>query len=413
MSPGLQVPSAAAVQKILRTTTERLARELASPADSAPDWTDVEWRAARAAAAIHGVGPLLATTLRWRGPPGWNDFLIEQRRHTEIRHQRIDALTRLLNERARQIDLPIVALKGAALHAMGVYRPGERPMADLDLLVRDVDRPVAQRLVEEQDFREQLLFWKNQVFIPNSTGVYASAPSHLGEHHDNPIKIEVHWRIHERLPVTLTDVTGVCLPAAAQPGMNNYPSRAALLMHLVLHAAGSMVARDLRLIHLHDLSLVCAAMLPADWDVILQHSPKGNGPWWFLPPLRLASRYYPGLVPRPVLACLERACPPWLNQLTRRRSLTDVSLSCVWISAFPGIEWSRSPAEASKYMFRRFRPDADMRAVRKLDAVAGAWAGAGRWSNLSQRSRIVRWMVSRPPRPATMHVFQSALRQSV
>jgi hypothetical protein len=412
MSPGLQAPSPAIVQKILRTTTERLARELADPTDSAPEWTDVEWRAARAAAAIHGVGPLLATTLRWRGPPGWNAFLIDQRRHTEIRHQRIEALTRLMNERARRINLPMVALKGAALHAMGVYRPGERPMADLDLLVRNTDLPSAQRLIEEQDFREQLLFWKNQVFVPNHAGAATCRASHLGEHHDNPIKIELHWRIHEKLPFALTDVTDFCLPTDAHPGLNSYPTRAALLMHLVLHAAGSMAGRDLRLIHLHDLSLICARMQADDWKVILQHGRQGNGPWWFFPPLRLAAHYYPGLVPGPVLARFERACPGWLEHLTRHRTLTDVSLSSVWISAFPGIAWSQSLAEAALYIFRRLRPDADAHAVREVDAASAAWAD-DRWSGLSQHSRVIRWMVSRPPRPATMHVFHSALRQSV
>ena len=136
MNAEVHIPDAEVVQAALRSTTEKLAHELARPTDTAPTWSDFEWRAARAAAAIHGISPLLAARLRWRGPQGWDAFLVEQRGHTEIRHQRIDALAKLFDERARKVGLPIIALKGAALHAMGVYVPGERPMADLDFLVR-------------------------------------------------------------------------------------------------------------------------------------------------------------------------------------------------------------------------------------------------------------------------------------
>jgi hypothetical protein len=412
MSAEAQLPEAGVVQQALRATTEKLALELAHPGDTTPDWTEFEWRAARAASAIHGVSPLLAAKLRWRGPPGWDAFLVEQRGHTEIRHQRIEALAKLVDERARRIGLPIVALKGAALHAMGVYLRGERPMADLDFLVREADMPAALRLLEEQDFREELAFWKNRVFTPNNTSIAPRTAGHLGEHRDNPIKIELHWRIREKLPFELTDITEVSFPTTPHPGLNAYPSLAALLMHLVFHAAGSMASRDLRLLHLHDLSLICARMQPEDWQTILKYSPDGNGPWWFLPPLRLASRYYPNnLVPEAVLTRLEQGCPPWLNRLTARQTLTDVSLSSVWIRAFPGIEWSQSLLATFKYLAGRVRPDAEARTVRKSDAATASWAADARWQNLPQRSRILRWMTSRPTRTATMYVIQNALAQ--
>ena len=411
MNLDTRIPDAAVVQEALRTTTEKLAHELARPTDTTPDWTEFEWRAARAAAAIHGVSPLLAAALRWRGPPGWDAFLVEQRGHTEIRHQRIEALARRVAERARQANLPIVALKGAALHTMGVYLPGERPMADLDLLVREADMPAALRLLEEQDFREELAFWKNRVFTPNNSSAAGHSAGRIGEHRDNPIKIELHWRIREKLPFELTDITEVSFPTVPHPGLNAYPSLAALLMHLVLHAAGSMASQDLRLLHLHDLSLICARMRPEDWQTILQHGAESNGPWWFLPPLRLASRYYPDVIPEAVLARLEQGCPAWLNRLTARQSLTDVSLSNVWVRAFPGIEWSQSLTATFKYLAGRVRPDAEARTVRKADAATASWAAEGRWQNLSQSSRILRWMTSRPTRTATMYVIQNALTQ--
>ena len=408
MNADATIPRPEIVQGALRETTERLAHELGHPTDAAPSWSEFEWRAARAAAAIHGVGPVLASTLRWRGPPGWQTFLAEQREHTQSRHRRIEMLTRLLDERSREAGIPLVALKGAALHTMGFYEPGERPMADLDFLVEEPDLAVATRLLEDQCFSEVLRYWKNRIFIPSA----GQASGGLGEHRDNHIKVELHWRIREKLPLELTDISEYVFPVTPHPGLNTYPSRAALLMHLVLHAAGAMAYRELRLMHLHDLALVCKAMLPHEWDEILRAGESGDhGPWWFLPPLQLAMHYFPNIVPVPVLAHLQRSCPAGLRRTTARRLLTDVSLSSLWIHAFPGIEWSRSVAGKVRYMLARVRPDAEARTLRQADARIAGWAADNHWQALSQGSRIVRWLTSRPTRTATMYVIREALTQ--
>jgi Uncharacterised nucleotidyltransferase len=405
MSPEIRIPEANVVQAALRTTTEKLAQELGQPTDVAPTWSEFEWRAARAAAAIHGVGPLLATSLRWRGPPEWQAFLADQKSHTEKRHRRIEALAKLIDQHAREARIPMVALKGAALHELGLYRAGERPMADLDFLVKESDMAAATQLLESQGFRTKLSFWKNRVFESGSV------VSGLGEHCDSQIKVELHWRICERLPLELTDISEHVFPTRPQPGINPYPSRVSLLMHLVLHAAGSMVSRDLRLMHLHDLALLCRGLQEQEWDDILRRGKSGTqGPWWFLPPLGLAHRYYSDIVPGSVLSQLRRGCPPHLNRVTARKRLTDVSLSSVWIRAFPGIEWSRSATESVRYMLARVRPDADARAIRTTDAASAPWASSSRWPGLSQSSRIVRWMTARPTRAATMYVIREALR---
>jgi hypothetical protein len=413
MSADAVIPRPDVVQEALRTTTETLAHELGHPTDVTPSWSEFEWRAARAAAAIHGVGPLLASTLRWRGPPGWQTFLAEQRDHTESRHGRIETLSKLLDERAREAGIPLVALKGAALHSMGFYKAGERPMADLDFLVEEPDLGAATRLLEDQCFSEELRYWKNRVFKPT----LAQASGGLGEHRDNQIKIELHWRIREKLPLELTDISEFVFPVSPHPGLNPYPSRVGLLMHLVLHAAGAMANRELRLIHLHDIALVCRTLPTQDWEEILRQGESGQGesedrgPWWFLPPLQLARRYHPNIVPDAVLTRLQGSCPARLSRITARRFLTDVSLSSVWIQAFPGIEWSRSITESVRYMLRRVRPDAEALTIRKTDATVAQWASDSPWQGLSQRSRIVRWITSRPTRTATMYVIREALAQ--
>src|SRR5882724_2742888 len=116
------LPPPKVLQRTLRKITERLATELASPTDVTPDWSVLEWQLAKAVAALHGVSPLLSIRLKWDAPQGWLSFLQRQRAHVAIRHRRIEELLTQIDVRSRQEGIAIVGLKGAALHAMGLYR---------------------------------------------------------------------------------------------------------------------------------------------------------------------------------------------------------------------------------------------------------------------------------------------------
>src|SRR4051794_4607530 len=87
----MNLPPLPVLQAALRRITERLAYELAEPTLDAPDWSHFEWQLARAVAALHGASPLLATNLKWAGPPAWRSFLESQREHVANRHRRIAA----------------------------------------------------------------------------------------------------------------------------------------------------------------------------------------------------------------------------------------------------------------------------------------------------------------------------------
>jgi hypothetical protein len=137
--PALPPPKV--LQGALRKITEQLAAELVRPTDLAPDWSDFEWRLARAVAAVHGISPLLSSRLKWAGPPGWRPFLQAQRAHVANRQRRFQELLSQLDTRAREQELALVGLKGTALHALGLYTAGERPMADIDLLVHPFSFP--------------------------------------------------------------------------------------------------------------------------------------------------------------------------------------------------------------------------------------------------------------------------------
>jgi hypothetical protein len=404
-SPWSEVPPPKSLQAMLRKITETLARELADPSECTPDWSDFEWIAAHAVATMHGVSPLLSRTLRWSGPPGWSQFLKDQRAHTANRHARLNDLLQRIDTRAVEDGIAAVALKGAALHAIGLYCIGDRPMADIDLLVRPIDAERTAKALGSLGFHQSSMSWKERVFTP----IDHHAPSDLGEHSSNALKIELHERICEKLPWRITDISGRIFPSQPCYGLNGYPSKASLMLHLLLHAAGSMPIKGVRLLQLHDLALLSAQMNESEWDEVLAFSTRRQRLWWAYPPLKLTARYYSSKIPEHVLSALAGECPFALRMLVNQRTLYDVSYSYLWVDAFPGIEWSQSLCEVVEYAARRLRPTAQHVALREYAAQSQAWGKQGQWSQMSQSHRVLRWIVSRPTRPVTMHAVNAAM----
>jgi hypothetical protein len=403
-SDGIVVPRAAELESTLGSVTERLARELESPSECAPDWSDYEWAVARAVAAMHGISPLLAVCLPWRGPHAWTSFLQEQRSHTLARQQRIQAVLVSIGEKAREAGVAVTPLKGAALHELGLYIAGDRPMADIDLLVRPSDAERMTALLATLGFGLSGVTWKERIFTP----IDETAAAQFGEHSDNSVKIELHERICEKLPWRLTDVSEFIFPAKPRPGLNRYPSNGGLMRHLLLHAAGSMAFQGLRILQLHDIALLAERMSEADWNEVAQ-SPRASRMWWAFPPLDLVSRYYKGRIPSHVLAAMKHDCSFFLRTIARRTSLIAVSYSHLWVKAFPGIEWSQSVFEMLRYAASRVRPGPDHMAHRARVAKTEAWARQSEWSRFSQSRRIVQWISARQTRPVTMNAIVAAL----
>jgi len=313
----------------------------------------------------------------------------------------------LLDARAQQEHVALVGLKGAALHGLGLYRAGDRPMADIDLLVHPDQAARACEVLESLGFSDVPASrnWKHRVFMPRTRDM----PAQLGEHGQNYLKFELHERIAEILPLHPVDVTAAIYPPRPHPGLNTYPSNVALLIHLLIHAASCMAYRALRLLHLHDIALVAARMTHCDWDELLGHGRNSGGPWWALPPILLTGRYYPKAIPTPVLAGLQAFCQWNLRRLARRQTLSDVSMSYLWIEAFPGIGWSRSLSEMLQCVRSRVRPNADIRRLRADATQTQVASSNSDWAHLSQRQRILRWIASRQPRPDTLHAVRTAL----
>jgi hypothetical protein len=399
------LPSLKTVRAGLRVATETLAHQLARPHEITPSWSDLEWQLAMASAAAHGVSPLLSTLSPWHNA-GWSRFLAEQRLHVEQRHARIQAQLEQIDVGASTRGVTIVPLKGSALHGPGLYVPGDRPMADIDLLVAEHDASLVARLLQELGYVESFTQWKHRVFKP----AQGTPPNVLGEHRDTPINIELHTRIQERLPVSAIDITERIYPTEPLPGLNPYPSVGALMSHLLLHTAGNICNRTLRLLQLNDIALLAMRMRPSDWEMLWNDS-TDDTPWWALPPLRLVARYYLHSIPEDLFARLESACSPLLRAVSQHQTLTQASCSELWLHAFAGIEWSRSMHEAQHYIANRVRPSQEAAKERDDMLRTQLWLQGQRWPTLSRSRRTLRWLAGRVPRMDTLYVVREALKR--
>jgi len=394
------------VARTLRVTTEVLAAELAQPGRPTPQWSESQWRVARASVAIHGIAGLLAQRSGWQGPHWWRPFLESQRREIAQRLSKIEALLRVIEESARAADVRLVALKGAALHARGLYPPGTRPMADLDLLVSAPDQARAASLLGKLGFALALETSKHQSFeMPDRRPLLQA----FGEDASRPVKIELHTRVREQLPLTCADITVLVQPPATAPaGLHDYGASHGLFAHLLLHAAGSLLWRSVRLLQLHDLYLLSAPLSAADWDALLA-SVAPHSPWWMYPPLLLTDRYY-RCVPAAILQRLAQGCRWWLRRAYRERRICDVSMSNLWISTVPGIEWARSTGEMMRYARQQIWPSAAVLAERKTLAASQPLVSGGTWAEVPRNRRMLRRLLARQPRQESLEPVRAALR---
>lgn len=404
------MPPVRRIQAALSGATERFATELASPSSDPPQWNEFEWIMAKAAAVLHGVTPLLATTLRWHGPENFYRFSVEQHRHTAARQVRITALLAQIDEGSREARVPFIALKGSALQAQGLYQCGQRPMADIDLLLPEAALASMLELLGSLGYEQTHSSWKHGVFEPRAShGPSASKPQPaFGEHEHAPIKIEVHTHLSERFAAAAPDISEQVLAGALAAGLNTYPSQIALMTHLLLHAAGNTVGRNLRLIQLHDIALLARRLRASEWQQLVQLRVSGRPIWWALPALRLVQRYYEGCVPDDVLTELSIDCPRALKRVSQRQCLSDVSYSRLAHEAFPGLAWTASLAEKLECIRARIKPDEDQRSMTEA-AKAEPWAAGSRWSRRSHVGRILTRAFSREPRPQAMYIVNAAM----
>ena len=194
------------------------------------------WNAVLATAARHGLTPLLYVRLKQSGAQphvpadAWERL---RRAHvaSAVRGMCFYRDLRLVLQRLRGSGIKVIVLKGAFL-AQAVYGDDAlRPMADVDLLVRDADLGRAQAvLLDMGGVHEQF------GDIEQSRAMRL----HLPQIHIRDLTLEIHWTIVIPAGPVRVDVAGLWdrSIAAGIAGVEAHAlSPEDLLLHLCLHAS--------------------------------------------------------------------------------------------------------------------------------------------------------------------------------
>lgn len=278
-------------------------------------WSDTDWETARWAAQVHGIAPLLdraAETWPDRSAlhPALRQYLATQRR---LSGERVAILLHELAEVLRACctrGIAVLPLKGGLLTTRYYPEPGLRPMNDIDLLVHPADELEMLALLAELGYQVRARGWKHSMLVRPEA--YGPVAAYDGEHPDNPRSLDLHVRLGEQFWGIRYDLTEEAWADSApgrllgtEAGILN---PAALLHHLAVHASADSIARRLRLLHLHDIALVAAAVDPAGWERLVAGAQARREERLVYPALVLARRYYP-VVPAEVLTALRPGVP--------------------------------------------------------------------------------------------------------
>jgi hypothetical protein len=214
----------------------------------------------------------------------------------------------------------VMPLKGVALLRLLYDDVGLRPMSDIDLLADRESLVGVQAAIEEAGF---ILAARSDreisyVYPPNRI------VSWIGEHPDNPIKLELHLRVANRLRHENYDITSV-VAGSGIAVCRGYPDRATLMLHLLHHAAAHMSECSLRFISLYDIHLVAQQSSEHDWRTLHDLLRMHNCLWWAYGPLALLQRYFPRDLPEWLINTTRAAAPARLRRAAARWTITSIS----------------------------------------------------------------------------------------
>lgn len=208
-------------------------------------------RTAAFAASLQGLGPRLAAlpdvaTL----PAELRGHLAGEAARCAARGERITGLLACLEELLASAGLRAVPLKGAALVLRKEIPAGLRPMADLDLLFdSEADlRAAAAGIGAELGYVPLWNTRRHLVLAEREERV----PFPACEHPGNPLRIELHRSFRLEVLGSVLDATEPLRRDARPSGAWALPSREALLLHLLFHAAEDFAAKGLRGVQAYD-----------------------------------------------------------------------------------------------------------------------------------------------------------------
>ncbi len=245
---------------------------------------------------IHGLAAHLyrgagADALAAAIPGRTFDWLAGQDALNAQRIDRMHAELSMILDAAAAGGIAVLPLKGALLTTMPGADPHRRPMGDLDLLVRPVDRQAMGALLARLGYRhepEANPRPTHDVYVDAGGGRVVARD----EHPDNPRRVEVHVELVRHLWGWLDDDRlTAAMWAGARPGEvlghpAMIPARNDVLAHIAIHASADLLSGRGRLIQWLDIGSLAGDGARIDLAT-LPH------PRVAYPALRLAQRALP------------------------------------------------------------------------------------------------------------------------
>ena len=346
------------IESLIPDITETLLGLLCgqTESDQFATWGDPEWKIARVVAVIQGIAPRLAAHAdvfgQSDGGRGFREFVLEQYHLNQLRNERMSGYLRQLLHLAHERQIVLMPLKGADVLFSLYDDIALRPMADFDLFAPPAQFDAAAKLVCETGFDAIADITRHAIFALPPNRVVTL----LGEHPDNPIKLELHHHISDELGNRRYDLTELLWKSATQQSRfgdikAHYPDRPAQMAHLLLHLSAHMLWRTSRFVSLYDLHLLIRRFTQEDWEQLQQRLSTLGALWWTYPPLRMLNRYYHNDVPDTFLEAAGRALPTTSRQYFDRLCMTGASYCSVRSGALGHcLRWALTPLDALQFV---------------------------------------------------------------
>jgi hypothetical protein len=271
------------------------------------------------------------------GDPGEPDTLLTAARNVRLMHL-LERLATVFND----AGVPLMVLKGAALNLTLYDDPGQRPMDDLDLLVRpaDVQRATELLLASGSLHGEPLV---REDFFPR---FHYEREFRAGSIY--PTKIDLHVRPFRPLRYSRLIPEHALWDEATEQRIGRaavlVPSAEDMLLHLAVHSA---VHGNCRPTWLQDLRAWIERCGPTlNWDRIIRKAKQ----WRLALPLRRAlqgtDREFPGAVPPRILTALSQIRVSWRDRLALWEAPRDATHPAAHIlvdaACTPGLRFTAS-----------------------------------------------------------------------
>ena len=293
-----------------------------------------DWEGVLQESVAHMVTPLLYQAVKaLEAPANVPEGVVERLRgaylHNAARNTLIyRELSRALNA-LRDRGVPVVVLKGAHLAEVVYGNVAVRPMADLDLLVREGDLDAADEALSRAGLH---MF----THVRRAKHYYQQRHFHFAYTGRAGITVEVHWSLSREFEIRIDDMWARARPArtAAAEALVLCPED--LLLHLCMHAAfPEMYAKGIR--PLCDIArTVQYYQDQIDWAEFQRTASENELATCSYYSLVLAATVLGAEVPQPVLERLRpRAAEPGFLKMIERRLWLPKSPPAVNVAGTP------------------------------------------------------------------------------